>query len=56
MKEYSEPMTESFDLIFHLCVLQHKGESGRHHIVFSFRHVFLKHFSGETALIVKTDT
>jgi len=43
-KEYDDKMTECSEFIIHIRVLENKGGSGRHHMVFSCGHVFVKHF------------
>ena len=43
-KEYGKLLTEDFDSIIHIHVLENKGEeNGRHHTVFSYGHVFVKY-------------
>lgn len=43
-KEYEDMMTESSEFIIHICALENEEGSGRHHMVFSCGHVFVKHF------------
>lgn len=43
-EEYGKLLTEDFDSIIHIHVLENKGEeNGRHHTVFSYGHVFVKY-------------
>lgn len=41
-KEYGDMMIESFEFLIHILILENKGESGKHHMMFTCRRVFVK--------------